>query len=118
MPDETPLFYVPAGLTRILDRDLVMAGIARWVKDPETGKVRIDKRDGRGWTIDVHALRTTFGTLLSKGGVSLRTAQAALRHSDPSLTANVYTDPHLLDVAGALNSLPSLPVDGKIEKRQ
>src|SRR5262249_26232722 len=64
----------------------------------------------RGRTLDVHALRTTFGTLLSKGGVPLRTAQAAMRHSDPSLTANVYTDPRLLDVARALDALPALPV--------
>ena len=28
-----------------------------------------------------------------------------MRHSDPSLTANVYTDPKLLDVAGAVASL-------------
>src|SRR4029450_12170151 len=64
----------------------------------------------RGRTLDVHALRTTFGTLLSKGGVPLRTAQAAMRHSDPSLTANVYTDPKLLDVHGALDALPRLPL--------
>ena len=31
-----------------------------------------------------------------------------MRHSDPSLTANVYTDPKLLDVAGALDTLPTL----------
>jgi len=76
LPASTPVFTVPTALASILDRDLVAAGIA--------------KRDGRGWTVDVHALRTTFGTLLSKGGVPLRTAQAAMRHSDPSLTANVY----------------------------
>ena len=46
----------------------------------------------------------------SKAGVPLRTAQAALRHSDPSLTANVYTDPKLLDVAGAAESLLDLPL--------
>ena len=113
LPERTPLFTVPRQLVKVLDRDLVMAGIARRVKDPETGKTRIDKRDGRGWTVDVHALRTTFGTLLSKGGVPLRTAQAAMRHSDPSLTANVYTDPILLDVAGAMDALPSLPLDGR-----
>jgi hypothetical protein len=33
-----------------------------------------------------------------------------MRHSDPSLTANVYTDPKLLDVAGASVSLPDLPL--------
>src|SRR5262249_62063863 len=72
----------------------------------------IAKRDERGRTLDVHALRTTFGTLLSRGGVPLRTAQAAMRHADPNLTANVYTDPKLLDVHGALDALPSLPLDG------
>jgi len=51
--------------------------------------------------------------ILSKGGVSLRTAQAAMRHSTPTLTANVYTDPKLLDVAGALDALPSLPLGGQ-----
>jgi integrase len=98
LPVDTPVFDVPAGLVRIFDRDLKLAGIP--------------KRDERGRTLDVHALRTTFGTLLSRGGVPLRTAQAALRHSDPSLTANVYTDPKLLDVAGALDALPALPLGG------
>jgi integrase len=94
LPADTLLFDVPAGLLRILNRDLEHAGIP--------------KRDERGRTIDVHGLRTTFGTLLSKGGVSLRTAQAAMRHSDPRLTANVYTDPKLLDIRGALDALPAL----------
>lgn len=92
------LFNVPAGLVRILDRDLAAAGIP--------------KRDERGRTVDVHAMRHTFGTHLSKAGVPLRTAQAAMRHSDPSLTANVYTDPKLLDVAGALEALPLLRANG------
>jgi hypothetical protein len=34
-----------------------------------------------------------------------------MRHSDPKLTANVYTDPRLLDVHGALDALPTLPLD-------
>ena len=36
-----------------------------------------------------------------------------MRHSKSDLTANVYTDPKLLDVAGALSVLPSLPLDQK-----
>jgi Phage integrase family len=96
LPGDTAVFEVPIGLVRIFNRDLKAAGIA--------------KRDDRGRTLDVHALRTTFGTLLSRGGVPLRTAQAAMRHSDPSLTASVYTDPRLLDVHGALDALPSLPL--------
>jgi len=102
----TKLFNVPSGLIRIFDRDLVFAGIARI--ENRDGKEVVIKTDERGRTIDIHALRHTFGTHLSKAGVPLRTAQAAMRHSDPSLTANVYTDPKLLDVAGALESLPRL----------
>ena len=34
-----------------------------------------------------------------------------MRHSDPSPTAKVYTAPKLLDVAGALEALPSLAAD-------
>ena len=57
-------------------------------------------------------MRHTYGTLLSKAGVAPRTAQAAMRHSSIDLTMNVYTDPKLLDVAGALESLPALPLTG------
>jgi integrase len=98
LPGDMPVFAIPDGLVRIFSRDLKLAGIA--------------KRDERGRTLDVHALRMTFGTLLGKGGVPLRTTQAAMRHSDPKLTANVYTDPKLLDVRGALDALPSLPLRG------
>jgi len=96
LPVDYPLFNVPSALIRILDCDLAAAGIA--------------KRDDRGRTVDVHAMRHTFGTHLSKGGVSPRTAQAAMRHSTIDLTMSTYTDPRLLDVAGALDVLPSLPL--------
>ncbi len=98
VPADTPLFRVPKKLVRVLNRDLKAAGIP--------------KRDERGRSVDVHALRHSFGTLLSKGGVSPRTAQAAMRHSTINLTMNTYTDPRLLDVHGALNSLPGLPLNG------
>ncbi len=113
LPTDEPLFDVPEGLIRIFDRDLVFAGLAR--VENRGGKDVVIKTDDRGRTIDIHALRHTFGTHLSKAGVPLRTAQAAMRHSDPSLTANVYTDPKLLDVAGAVASLPDLPL-GKVER--
>ena len=81
LPTDMPLFTVPDKLVRILDRDFVAAGIACRV-EVSPGKWKIDKRDERGRTVDVHALRHTFGTLLSKGGVTPRTAQAAMRHSE------------------------------------
>ena len=104
---DTPLFDVPDKFVKIMDRDLVAAGIARRIK--VDGKWRIEKRDERGRTIDVHALRHSFGTLLSKGGVSPRTAQAAMRHSTIDLTMNTYTDPKLLDVQGALKRCRRCP---------
>jgi integrase len=98
LPPDTPVFRVPHKLCKILNRDLRLAGIP--------------KRDDRGRVLDVHALRHTFGTLLSKGGVAPRTAQAAMRHSKIDLTMTVYTDPKLLDVRGALDALPALPLQG------
>ncbi|MGD0654980.1 MAG: hypothetical protein ABSA16_11590 [Thermoguttaceae bacterium] len=47
---------------------------------------------------------------MSKAGVAPRTAQAAMRHSTINLTMSTYTDPRLLDVAGAMESLPALPL--------
>jgi integrase len=101
---DTSVFIVPDKLCKILTRDLRLAGIP--------------KRDDRGRTLDVHALRHTFGSLLSKGGVAPRTAQAAMRHSKIDLTMNVYTDPALLDVRGALDALPALSLQGEQTERE
>ena len=79
---------------RVFDANLQAAGIA--------------KTDQRGRVVDIHALRHTFGTHLSAAGVHPRTAMAAMRHSQIELTMNLYTDPVLLDVAGAVEALPSL----------
>jgi hypothetical protein len=46
---------------------------------------------------------------LSKGVVSPRTTQEAMRHSDMNLTMNTHTNPKQLDMVGALESLPALP---------
>jgi integrase len=77
LPAEARVFTVPKELVKILNRDLKLAGIS--------------KTDDRGRTIDVYALQTTFGTLLSKGGVAPRTAQAAMRHSDVDFAINEKT---------------------------
>jgi hypothetical protein len=41
-----------------------------------------------------------------------------MRHSDIDLTMNVYTDPRLLDVHAALDSLPALPLDSAPESER
>jgi hypothetical protein len=38
-----------------------------------------------------------------------------MRRSSLDLTKNVYTDPELLDVAGALEALPELSLEGAAE---
>ena len=62
--------------------------------------------------MDIHALRHTFGTHLSKAGVAPRVAMAAMRHSSLDLTMNIYTDPVLLDVGAAVNALPTFASSG------
>jgi integrase len=57
------------------------------------------------------SLRHTFATMLSKGGVAPRVAQAAMRHASVEMTLQTYTDPKLLDVAGALEVLPGLRLE-------
>ena len=90
------VFSVPKGLLRILDRDLKTAGIP--------------KIDSEGFVVHVHALRHSFGTHLSLAGITPRVAQAAMRHSNISLTMNAYTDARLLDTAAAIECLPSFPL--------
>lgn len=52
--------------------------------------------------VDFHALRATFATLLAVNDVTLTQAQRLLRHSDPKLTANVYTKLRLEDAHAAV----------------
>src|SRR5258706_908604 len=90
------LFAITQAALKVFDRDLRFAGIA--------------KRDERGRTVCLHSLRHTFATLLSRGGVQPRVAQAAMRHSTIDLTMSGYTEPRLLDVDGALAVFPELPL--------
>ncbi len=59
--DTDRVFCVPSGLLRIMNRDLMLAGIP--------------KRDADGCVVHVHALRHSFGTHLSLAGVAPRVAK-------------------------------------------
>jgi integrase len=89
-----PVFNVPTDLIKRFHSDCRRAGIAH--------------RDDRGLVVDVHSLRTTFNTWLSKSGVPPRVAQHLMRHSDINLTMGVYTDPRLFDLQAAVESIPSV----------
>ncbi len=101
--DDPLLFDLPKKMTRVFDRDLIAAGLATMDKDGHTVK-----KDARGRTLDIHALRHTFGTLLAKAGVPLQLVQSAMRHSTPALTMRHYVHLDLGDLAGAVSNLPSL----------
>lgn len=72
----------------------------------------IDWKDAEGRRVDVHAMRHTFGTLLSKSGTAPREAMELMRHSDLRLTMNFYTDPKIFDLGGAVDRL-SIPKGDK-----
>jgi len=82
----------PKGAT--LRLDFVRAGIPR--------------KDGQGRVVHFQAFRKTFQTLGVRSGVNQRSAQALLGHSDPSLTANVYTDVAALELHDEVAKLPWL----------
>jgi integrase/recombinase XerD len=65
-------------------------------------------KDSDGKYADFHALRHTFITNLCKANVSPKTAQALARHSDISLTMNVYTHVDQEEQAAAINKLPEV----------
>lgn len=76
---------------RIFDRVLERAGIA---------KVAVD-----GQKLDIHALRHTFISRLARAGTPLAHAQQLAGHSDPKLTAQVYTHLDVEDLRGAIDKL-------------
>ena len=85
------IFKVRNGFCRIFTRDLARA--------------QIPPIDDTGRKADFHSLRYTFATRLAVSGISQRVTQELMRHSDPSLTANVYTDARQLPTFDAVASL-------------
>ena len=71
---------------RVFDRLLEAAGIER--------------QDAHGGSIDIHALRHTTATRLARSGTPLAITQRILGHSDPKLTARVYTHLGAEDLRG------------------
>jgi integrase len=68
-------------------------------EDLKAAEVPYETAEGKA---DLHALRVTYATMLARAGVSLVQAQRLMRHSDPKLTANVYTRLRLDDAHEAV----------------
>ncbi len=70
-------------------------------------RAKISRLDPEGGKLDIHALRHTFASRLCRAGVGIVHAQKLLGHSDPRLTAVIYTHLDLDDLRRAVQSLPS-----------
>ena len=81
-----------------------MRRLETWKADLKAAGIAFTDAVGR--RADFHALRHCFCSMLAQAGVPQRIAQEAMRHSDPKLTAMVYTDPSVLNTAAAIESLP------------
>jgi len=77
-------------LRRVFDRVLRLSGIPRVT---ERGK------------LDIHALRHTAATRFARAGVPLTHTQLILGHSDPKLTARVYTHLQVEDLRSAVDAI-------------
>ena len=93
-PDDRVVSTVPHMKT--LRADLALAGIVY--------------KDDAGRYVDFHSLRVSLSTMLAAHKVSPRAAQALMRHTDPRLTALVYTDERLLPLAAELQNVPAIPL--------
>jgi excisionase family DNA binding protein len=68
----------------------------------------IPYQDDDGRYFDFHAMRGQFISFLAAGGVHPKVAQTLARHSTITLTMDHYTHLDVLDVAGALDTLPAV----------
>ncbi len=108
-PTRTGPLDVPPRL-RTWRHDLVSAGICKLVDEEAPINSRYDAANLTGYEddqkrrIDRKCLRKTFGTHLAMKGVDLRKTQRLMRHSSPTLTSNIYTDPELLELRKAADS--------------
>jgi integrase len=73
----------------------------------DLGRAGIDVGDAQGRTVDRHACRTTFVSMLAACGVSDSGQRALARHADVSVTGR-YRDARLLDLWADVNQLPPI----------
>jgi len=79
--------------------------------DLEAAKIRL--RDARGHTVDLHALRHTYGTMLINSGADIKSVQTLMRHSSPVLTLGIYLHSDKGRLRNAVANLPA-PTQAKM----
>ena len=83
--------------------------------DLKAAKIPYETEDGFA---DLHSLRVTYATMLARAGVSLVQAQTLMRHSDPKLTANIYTRLRLDDGHAAVARIDIGPHADRKQRRR
>ena len=101
-------------------RDLRNAGIIRIVRDgikAENEPEEVDcgpdvancwfpgYRDDRGRILGQQCLRKTFGTHLASVEKNMAVVAKLMRHTDPKMTLELYTDARILDLRGSMDKL-------------
>jgi integrase len=101
------------GLLEIRPRDFDASRKVFWWRMPtydilraDLVKAGIEHTDSMGRVVHFHSFRKTFQTMGVRCGVNQRSAQAILGHSDPSMTANVYTDVPALELHAEVAKFP------------
>ena len=89
---KTAIFRFPRMLLEQIRKDAIYAGIC-----DENYKT------DDGLDLDIHALRHSFCTILARRGVPLQQAQKLMTHSQPHLTANIYNQTNVDDLADTLS---------------
>ena len=104
---------------KMIKRDLAAAR-ATWLDElsgPERAKYErsdfLTYEDSAGRFADFHALRHSYISLITRGGVHPKLAQQLARHSDINLTMSRYSHTLFADEAEALDVLPQFPGDSK-----
>ena len=100
---------------KLVRADLAAARTA-WIETATTTQERQDReessvlayRDERGRVFDFHSLRHQYISNLVAAGVHPKIAQTLARHSTMALTMDRYTHTKLVDLAGSVNSLPTV----------
>ncbi|HLX62418.1 MAG TPA: tyrosine-type recombinase/integrase [Planctomycetota bacterium] len=89
-----PVVHISSRVLKQLNNDLTAA--------------EIEKKDAAGRTVDLHALRHTFGTRLNNNGADVKTIQALMRHSTAAMTLGVYIHKSKNQMTAAVESLPAI----------
>ena len=89
-----PVVRISSRVLKAFNSDLTAAGI--------------EKKDAAGRTIDLHALRHTFGTRLMRNGADVKTIQSLMCHATAAMTLGVYVHKDKGQMAAAVESLPTI----------